>query len=308
MFETNQDEILLESGTNEVEFLVVEVGEQLFGINVAKIKSIQQFNADEITPIPDAPEAIIGMFRERKETITLIDLSVVLRKEVTEEVTREIVIVSEFNNEIRAFKVQGVKRIYRISWEEFTPINDGMPVTSHVTGSVFIDGNEIMILDLEQIVVQIFPEMEVVGIDEDVIKKKEKIDRSQLKLLFAEDSNLIRTTLSAELKKAGFSDLRDFENGQLLFDYYEKNRDEFAEAQKPLLVLTDVEMPKMDGLTLTRRLREKYGEDALPVVIFSSLINSQMIEKCKTVGADRYVAKPSYNQLIEVIDEFCVSV
>lgn len=308
MFETNQNEILLESGTNEVEFLVVEVGTQLFGINVAKIKSIQQYDPEEVTPIPDAPESIIGMFRERKETITLIDLSVVLRKEITEEITREIVIVSEFNNEIRAFKVQGVKRIYRISWEEFTPINDGMPVTSHVTGSVFIDGNEIMILDLEQIVVQIFPDMEIVGLDEDIINRKEKIDRSQLKILFAEDSNLIRSTLSKELKLAGFVDLRDFENGQLLFDYYVKNRDEFKDDSRSILVLTDVEMPKMDGLTLTRRLREKYPEDALPVIIFSSLINTQMIEKCKTVGADRFIAKPSYNQLIEVIDEFCVSV
>lgn len=307
MFETNQDEILLESGTNEVEFLVVEVGGQLFGINVAKIKSIQQYNAEDITPIPDAPESIIGMFRERNDTITLIDLAVVLHKEITEEISREIVIVSEFNNEVRSFKVQGVKRIYRISWEDFTPINDGMPVTSHVTGSVFIDGNEIMILDLEQIVVQIFPEMEIIGLDEDIVNKKDKIDRGQLKVLFAEDSNLIRSTLSRELKKAGFSDLRDFENGQLLYDYYVKNRDEILENNQSLLILTDVEMPKMDGLTLTRRVREKFPNDGIPVVIFSSLINTQMIEKCKTVGADRFIAKPSYNELIEVIDEFCVS-
>lgn len=307
MFETNQNEILLESGTNEVEFLVVEVGGQLFGINVAKIKSIQQYNPEDITPIPDAPESIIGMFRERTETITLIDLAVVLRKEITEDVEREIVIVSEFNNEVRSFKVQGVKRIYRISWEDFTPINDGMPVTSHVTGSVFIDGNEIMILDLEQIIVQLFPDMEIVTLDEDIINKKNKINREDLKVLFAEDSNLIRSTLSSELKKAGFIDTRDFENGQLLFDYYVKNRDEFQEDKQAVLILTDVEMPKMDGLTLTRRIREKFPNDGIPVIIFSSLINTQMIEKCKSVGADRYIAKPSYNELFEVIDEFCVS-
>ncbi|ERP31461.1 chemotaxis protein CheV [Chitinivibrio alkaliphilus] len=304
MFTEKKEDILLESGTNEVEFLVVEVQGQLFGINVAKVRSIQQYFPDKVTPIPDSHPAVLGMWRERKETINLIDLAGAIGKEKVQEYEREIIVVTEFNAVVNSFLVQGVRRIYRISWDNLTPVSEFSSTNSHVTGSVYIDDTEIMILDLEQIISQIYPDMIIEKPQKAVSDPDRHKTREQLFVLFAEDSKLIRSSVAEQLVEGGFSSLESFENGLDLFEYLRK---EFAtiSATHRVVILTDIEMPKMDGLTLTKRVREDFPDADIPVIVFSSLINQQMIEKCKSVGADRYIAKPSYTQLMNCIDEFC---
>ncbi|MGM0443144.1 MAG: chemotaxis protein CheV [Fibrobacterota bacterium] len=305
MLKSEQDRILLESGTNEVEFLVVDVAGQLFGINVAKVKSIQQYKEERITPIPDSHDAVMGMWRDRRETITLIDLAKALGKEITEDYDREIVIVTEFNSVVNSFRVQGVKRIYRVSWDDFTPVSEFTAINSHITGSVFIDETEIMILDLEQIISRIFPDMVSEEIEERTIEHTDESVRNSHFILFAEDSKLIRTNVHDQLARSGFENIKSFDNGRDLFEYLTAEFETIKKSGLAPIILTDIEMPQMDGLTLTKKVRDHYTAEHIPVIVFSSLINDQMIEKCKSVGADRAISKPSFNELIETVDDFC---
>ncbi|MGM0462632.1 MAG: chemotaxis protein CheV [Fibrobacterota bacterium] len=299
-----RETVLTETGTNEVEFLVVEIDAQLFGINVAKIRSLKQYTAEDVTPIPDSHTAVMGMWREKKETITLIDLARAIQKDLSREYEREIIIVTEFNSMVSSFKVQGVRRIYRVTWEDFTPVNEYTHDTSHITGSVYIDGQEIMILDLEQIVSQVYPDILSEHTAGFTVSAQASAERKTLAILFAEDSKLIRTGILKELQRADFSFIQSFENGADLFSFLKKEYDTLSKDRR-ILVLTDIEMPRMDGLTLTKRIREEFEDIHIPVIIFSSLITRQMAEKCKAVGADRYISKPAYGELVNSIDEFC---
>ena len=108
------------------------------------------------------------------------------------------------------------------------------------------------------------------------------------------------------LKKAGFSNIIEFENGELALNYIEKNFAQIGnEETRRLIMLTDIEMPKMDGLTLCRHLKQNSDLKDIYVIMFSSLINTQMIHKCNKVNADKYVTKPETAQLIEILDDLC---
>ncbi|MDR0304037.1 MAG: chemotaxis protein [Chitinispirillales bacterium] len=302
-----QDGILLESGTNEMELLVVTVEEQLFGINVAKVKSIQKFNPAAVSALPDYPDCILGVLQLRESTIPLIDMATVLKITKSEKDDNQIVIVTEFNNRVNSFRVDSVKRIYRVSWTQFMPIcsiiqSEG----TFIIGSVTLNGEEVLVLDLEQILATYFPETVIQEIREDIAENAEKINRSNVHLLFAEDSGLIRNSIIRCLKEAGFNDLSVFVDGQYAYEHVSAHRDEYMNYDKPIVLVTDIEMPRMDGLALCNKIKKELNLSKIIVIMFSSLINAQMITKCQSVHADDWVAKPESNELITMLDSFCV--
>lgn len=301
-------EILLESGTNEMELLVVEVEGQLFGINVAKVKSIQKFNSEMVSKLPDYPECILGVLQLRESTIPLIDMAIVLNIPKTEEKTgAQIVIVTEFNNRVNSFRVDSVKRIYRISWTQFMPIASIIQTEgTFIIGSISLNGEEVLVLDLEQVLATYFPDTIVEKVSNETLEKGKIIDRTGLHLLFAEDSGLIRTSIVNSLKSAGFNDLTAFIDGQYAYDHIAANKEEYANYDKPITLISDIEMPRMDGLALCKKVKKELNLQKINVVMFSSLINSQMIEKCKSVSVDNWVIKPESNTLIAILDEHCV--
>jgi two-component system chemotaxis response regulator CheV len=302
-----KDGILLESGTNEMELLVVSVEDQLFGINVAKVKSIQKFNSAMVSPLPDYPEAIMGVLQLREATIPLIDMALVLNITKTEKEGSPIVIVTEFNKCVNSFRVDSVKRIYRISWTQFNPISSVIQSEgTFVIGSVSIDGNEILVLDLEQILATYFPDTALEAVRDDITERMKTIDRSSLRLLFAEDSGLIRNSLVRCLKTAGFTDLTVFEDGKYAYDHFLANRDDYQSSEKPVVLITDIEMPRMDGLALCNKIRKELNIPKMTIIMFSSLITNQMIAKCQSVGANDWVTKPESNDLITKLDEYCI--
>lgn len=296
--------ILLESGTNEMELLAVNVSGQMFGINVAKVKSIQQYDDKIVTPIPNTDKSIIGMLQHRSSTIPLIDLAVIMEKDVTEPQERDIVVVTEFNNSINSFKVNGVRRIYRLSWDQFTPINKMFGDTMSIIGSVNIDNEEIMIIDLEYILSTLFPDLIIEDLDETSIEESKELSRADLKIIFAEDSNIIRTTMIKILHQAGYTHVTSFENGKEALDHITKSVDAIKDSGDKYALITDIEMPQMDGLTLSNNVKKALKLTNLPIVVFSSLINDQMITKCKSVGADNYVTKPESNTLVKILDSY----
>ncbi|MBF0411541.1 MAG: chemotaxis protein CheV [Desulfamplus sp.] len=313
--------ILLGAGTNEMELLTVWIQGQLFGINVAKVQSVESFDRSLVTSMPENPPEVLGMLLHRNRTLPLIDLQILLKikqnklsnklspsnVELTTTHYRDIVVVTEFNNKLNAFKVQGVNRIFRFSWSDFVPISPVIGSGSYVVGSVYADGHEIMVLDLEQALSSVFPNMVLEEVSVKTMQKREVVSRDKLNILFAEDSSIIRKGVMRVLKEAGFIQIKDFENGQAALDYCLSNVDKLATPELSTVMITDIEMPQMDGLTLCKIIKEHKILNRINVVVFSSLINTQMIEKCKRVNADSYVTKPESNSLIDILDGFCLS-
>ncbi|MCG8685152.1 MAG: chemotaxis protein [Desulfobacterales bacterium] len=300
--------ILLETGTNEMELLTVFVGGQAFGMNVAKVQSIQQHDEQKVTPLPESPPGIAGMYLYRDQTVPLLDLAQILGIDPgpASDREREIVVVTEFNNSVNSFKVQGVKRIYRMSWKEFVPMDAMLETNAYFTGSVQVEDTQILVLDLEHILASIFPDLIIEEVSEDVISQQEEIPRDQIEILFAEDSPLMRKSVVASLKKAGFSHITDFINGELAFSHIRANyQNPTPEELRRTVLITDIEMPKMDGLSLCRQIKQNPVLKNLYVVMFSSLINKQMIAKCQKVHADNYVTKPETSELIKMLDKRC---
>lgn len=287
-----------------MEILSVVINDGLYGINVAKVQSILQYDPKLVTAIPDAPSCIKGMLLYRDRTIPLIDLAVALGMPQPESLQYAIVVVTEFNKSINGFLVIGVQRIHRLSWDEFIPLNSIFGSEVCINGSVNVDDKEILVIDLEQILASLFPKLTLEEIETSTFKGDTTLSRANLNIIFAEDSKTIRKGLVAALRKAGFESVLEFDNGQLALDYLNGQARTQIEQGAHFALISDIEMPRMDGLTLCRRIKSDNVLSQMPVVMFSSLINEQMIDKCRSVGAERYVTKPETNALISYLDEF----
>jgi len=302
-----QQEILLESGTNEMELLTFMLGDQLFGLNVVKVQSIMQFDSSLVSKIPEAPAALLGMMLHRDRTIPLVDLSTALNMQNTIESEREIVIVTEFNNVVSGFKVDGVNQINRLSWKAFTPIGDFIGRSSEgIIGSVNLDETEALVVDLEYILAKIIPSMAIKEPTDETLETKDRQSRGNIRIVFAEDSKTIRNSLVRILKNSGFSNVKAFNNGKDAYNALSAINESSRQDDLPHAIISDIEMPKMDGLTFCKKLKKDLGLKQIPFIIFSSLINEQMVRKCKSVGADSYITKPETNKLMSMLDEICL--
>nr|WP_320190280.1 chemotaxis protein [uncultured Desulfobacter sp.] len=298
--------ILLESGTNELELLAVLINDQPFGINVAKVQSIQQYDQKSIATLPHEVPGVLGMLLYRDKTIPVMDLAQILDIEETIEYEREIVVVTEFNNSVNGFKVNGVRRIYRISWKDLVPLDQTIGDTNYFTGSVSIEGDQILVVDLEHILSTIFPDLIIEDVSEENLSKNERITRDQLQIIFTDDSSTIRKGVSSALKSAGFSNITEFENGSQTLQHLKINFGNGEQNLSKVVLISDIEMPQMDGLTLCKNVKQNPNLKNIFTIMFSSLINKQMIAKCNAVKADNYVTKPETNQLIQLLDELCI--
>lgn len=306
--------ILLESGTNELELLTFLLGNQSFGLNVLKVQSILEYDPSSLTIMPKSPHALLGMMLYRGNTIPLIDLSAALdleNKNSNDE--KQIVMVTEFNNVVNGFLVDGVKRIHRLNWSDFVPLNTSIGnVSNSVTGSIQIDGAEVMVVDLEYILSVISPDLAISNISEETLNISGSELRKDVRIFFAEDSGTIRNKVIRILKGSGYENVRDFENGQKAFDTLVEIRDK-VDAQGtddtllPHVMISDIEMPQMDGLTLCRKIKGDSKLKQITVIMFSSLINKQIIGKCESVGADDYITKPEMDKLVCMLDEMCMN-
>lgn len=292
--------ILLESGTGEVEILEFIVGGVHYAINVIKVKEI--LAVDYITKIPNSNPAVAGLTLVRGDVVTLIDMKYVLEKTYSSDMKNARTILCEFNKLKVAFLVDSVVGIHRIGWNGIKK-PDGMTESSLVIGNIILGEKILMLLDFEKIVTDINPGS---GINENRIKNIEYKDRTNIKLVLADDSPLIRRLLNEVLTKAGYKNLRFFDDGQqaliYLQDLAQAKGENFTDDAQ--ILITDIEMPQMDGHTLTRKIKEDKILKKLPIIIFSSLITSDLLHKGESVGADAQLSKPEIAQLIDVIDSF----
>lgn len=293
-------DILLETGTGELEILEFGVNGSDYAINVIKIKEILEIG--NISPIPKSHPAVIGLTMIRGEVIPLIDMKYVLNGIYGEKSNLKI-LLCEFNHLKVAFCVDSVKGIHRIPWKQIQKPDSVMEnQDSLVIGNITFSDRIVMLLDFEKVVTDIAPST---GINEERIENISLKDRKGIKVLLSDDSPLIRKLLFDALSKAGFTDLRFFNDGQQTWDFLEKlatdKGDKFKEEVD--ILITDIEMPQMDGHTLTRKIKENQILNQLPVIIFSSLITETLRHKGESVKADAQMSKPEVENLVEVIDK-----
>lgn len=291
--------ILLESGTNELEILEFMVGENYYGINVAKIKEILPYKNP--TPIPNAHPNIEGIYMPRDMILSVVDLSKSLKLSPSKDVNKDMYIVTNFNNLNTAFHVHSVVGIHRVSWADITKPDTTINSADNsvATGIIKLDGKLIIILDFEKLVSDISPEtsLKISDIDSLGIRK-----RNESPILIAEDSVLLSKLICDCLHKAGYIDVIALDNGQEAWDKLNEYKNSGEIDKKVKCIITDIEMPKMDGHHLTKLVKTDPNLKSIPLIIFSSLINEEMREKGKLLGADAQLTKPEIGMLVREID------
>ncbi|MFP7446694.1 chemotaxis protein [Bacillus infantis] len=292
--------ILLESGTNELEIVEFTVGGNKFGINVIKVKEI--INPLPVVQIPRSHKNVEGIIELRGEVLPVINVAEALGLAAGGSPETDKYIVAEFNQQKVVFHVQNVTQIHRISWDKIEkPSELYQGAESQIIGVVKINGGMVLLLDFEKIVVDINPES---GINVQMVQKLGDRERSTKRLIVAEDSPLLRKLLHDTLAEAGFQYVEFFENGRDVLEYLQKLESDGKNLKEEVqLVITDIEMPQMDGHHLTKRIKSSQSFGELPVIIFSSLITDDLRHKGQMVGADAQVSKPEIAELVLLIDK-----
>lgn len=290
--------ILLESGTNELEVLEFTLGDNHYGINVAKIREILQYMP--VTPVPNTHPSVEGIFMPRDTMITVINLKNCLNLPQTDE--KGLFIITNFNKLNVAFHVDQVIGIHRVSWENIIKPDETLTGEqgSTATGVIKMDDRLIVILDFEAIVASISPQT---GLRVNDIDEMEARDRSDATILIAEDSALLSKLITECLKKSGYTNLIVEENGQEAWDVIEAMQAKGDITKHLDCIITDIEMPLMDGHRLTKLVKSDSELRDIPVIIFSSLVNEEMRKKGEQLGADAQLTKPEIGKLVEAIDK-----
>ena len=290
--------ILLESGTNELEILEFKVADNHYGINVAKIREILLYQP--VTPLPNSHPCVEGIFMPRDTMISVINLRRCLN--ITEPAeTDGLFIITNFNKLNIAFHVDEVLGIHRVSWENIIKPDATISADDSAvsTGVVKLDDKLVVILDFEKIVSDINPET---GLKVSDMDNYEERDRSSSPILIAEDSPLLSKLICECLRKAGYTNLIVNMNGQEAWDKLCEMNERGTVLDDVHCIITDIEMPLMDGHRLTKLVKENDVMKKIPVVIFSSLINEEIRLKGESLGADAQLTKPEIGKLVSAID------
>ena len=298
MAEEHNSGILLESGTNEIEIMEFTIDGNLYGINVAKVREI--IMSAPVKTMPHAHAAVEGIFKPRDIVITVVDLPRYLGVE-KEKTSKDLFIVTNFNKMYIAFRVHTVVGISRISWMDIHKPDKTVSGGSDgvATGIAQCGENLVTILDFERIVAEIAPET-TIQVEE--IDRMGPRSRSNEPIWIAEDSILLSKMIRDCLNKAGYANLRMFPNGRELWESLNALPQGGRLADQVALIITDIEMPQMDGHRLTKLVKSSPRFQPVPLIIFSSLISEEMRINGRQLGADEQMSKPEIGHLVDVMD------
>ena len=279
--------ILLQSGINELEIVIFRVGNGVFGVNVAKVECIIKYQ--KITEIPNSNQKIKGVINYRERVIPVLDLGKILNQDYLGQ--ERLFILLNLNNSDFAIEISSVIGIKRLSWQDIeTPSNLlSTNAETSLTGIIRLKTEEIiLILDLEKILADISPSLAL----------KEASQTNGLegkKIILAEDSMFLAKIVNESLIKAG-AKVEKFVNGKLALDYLINHPTDNIHC-----VITDIEMPVMDGLTLTKQIKTNPSLKGIPVVLFSSIVSESLKHQGESVGADAQVTKPEIDKLVGIV-------
>jgi len=309
-----QSNILLDSGTNEleiVEFFLDEEGYRgHYGMNVAKVLEI--IREQPVTSLPQTRHrAVLGAFPHRDgRVIPLVDLSLYLGKK-RESTGDSKIIVTEFNTTTTGFLVSGVNRIHRLSWQEVeAPGNFLQSISSNaITGIVRLEGRVVFILDMEAIVGELDPAL-AIRLEGGI--SGEQGDGKIYTILHADDSGNARFLVKRLLEDSGRFKVIQASSGEEAWSilsgfHQEESRGGVPVRERVQAVISDIEMPRMDGLTLCRKIKEEPLFNFMPVALFSSLVTDRLEHKGDSVGADVQFSKPDLQMLSQKLLEIIAS-
>lgn len=304
---------LLNVNNNELEIIEFLIDERLpdgstysghYGINVAKVLEI--IRLPSVTNVPSKHDAsVLGTFNLRGKVLPLLNLAAWLGKEMVSEENNKV-IVTEFSSVQAAFLVSSVTSIHRMTWDRIEPPNLYVQAYSResITGVLRIQDRVLFVLDMEKILASLDSSLDMSQVKVDTTPVE---GASDFHLLVADDSSSLRHIIKSSLEKSGFQ-VTAVGSGREAWDYLTQKCNEAQAEGVQLtdmvhLVISDIEMPEMDGHALTRRIREMPGTKGLPVILFSSLITEALHDKGVKVGADRQVSKPDLPGLSKIIRE-----
>ncbi len=304
-----KQEILLETGTNEFEMLEFYINEtsngepekNYFGVNVAKVVEVIE-SPNFATKAYAVNPCSLGTIPLRGHVLPVIDLSVWLGIE-KEKHEYENIIVTQFSNSIQGFLVSGVVEIHRLTWKDLIPPGKFIRHlnTKSIVGMVNISDRFVQLIDLEHIVSDLNMETTDELLSETTETKK------IYKALIADDSPSIRDLLKSYFLSSNF-DIKIVDNGEEAYQYLQSLKKQ-AETENTKIkeyldiVISDIEMPMLDGLSLTKRIKEDDYLKNLPVILYSSIITDALRHKGESVGADFQVAKPDLNKLTGIAND-----
>jgi two-component system chemotaxis response regulator CheV len=308
-----QDKILLESDTNELEIVEFRVDELdshdnlipcHYGVNVAKVREI--IRLPQLTKALNTSDAVEGMIKLREKVIPVLNLSKILNK-YTGNLVADRVIVLEFNNLMVGVLVHSVSRIYRISWKNVEAPASAV-YSDQVTGLVKMEDRIILVLDFEKIVAEFCSSSALRPLSAEQLQESGGNDRSSKTILVADDSPFIRNTMCSALRGAGYN-VEEAVNGLEAWEKIQKHMQESSNTDtlfrsRIQLLITDVEMPQMDGLHLTSLVRKEASLKELPIIIFSSLASEDNIRKWHDLGAQQILTKPDLPNLVKYADQY----
>ncbi|HDZ9282717.1 TPA: chemotaxis protein CheV [Vibrio cholerae] len=317
--------ILTESGTNELEIIEFHLEKVLpdgrtktcyYGINVAKVREV--IRVPETTDYPNAQPHMIGVFSSREILTPLVDLAGWLGVPTSTDISKKYVIVTDFNRMTNGFLIDSISRIHRISWNDVESPSQFLEAGEQdcVVAVVRQDKKLIMILDFEKIISDINPELSMEKYDVTVDRKVDLNQRMVTKrnaktIMVVDDSAFIRSLIQDTLSSAGYNIIACKDGGEAhekLMELKQAAKEENVPVSELIdAVVTDVEMPRMDGMHLIKRLRDDDSYSSMPIVMFSSLMSDDNRAKALALGANATLTKPEIGKMVAMMDKYILN-
>ncbi|RLT92590.1 chemotaxis protein CheV [Ketobacter sp.] len=289
-------------GQNRLELLLFRLSDdQIYGINVFKVREVLQ--CPKLTEIPQRNPVVRGIAHIRGGTISVMDMNLAMGNEPLDDIENCFVIISEYNMAIQGFLVKAVERIVNLNWENIHPPPKGAGKGNYLTAVTEVDNRIVEIIDVEKILSEVSPMQEEISAE---VIRQDTVDRastSDLAVLIADDSSVARKQIKRCVEKVGVKTHVVADGRQALDHIREIVEAGEAITDRYIMLISDIEMPEMDGYTLTASIREDPRTQNLHVLLHTSLsgvFNEAMV---KRVGADNFLAKFKPDKLADLVQE-----
>ena len=289
-------------GQNRLELLLFRLSDdQVYGINVFKVREVLQ--CPKLTEIPQRNPVVRGIAHIRGGTISVMDMNLAMGNAPLDDIENCFVIISEYNMAIQGFLVKAVERIVNLNWESIHPPPKGAGKGNYLTAVTEVDNRIVEIIDVEKILSEVSPMEEDISAE---VIRQDTVDRastSDLAVLIADDSSVARKQIKRCVEKVGVKTHVVADGRQALDHIREIVESGEAITDRYIMLISDIEMPEMDGYTLTASIREDPRTQGLHVLLHTSLsgvFNEAMV---KRVGADNFLAKFKPDKLADLVQE-----
>jgi len=286
-------------GQNRLELLLFRLAsKQIYGINVFKVREVLQ--CPKLTELPKSNPNVRGVAHIRGETVSVIDLSMAIGGDKLEDLSSKFVVISEYNRTVQAFLVSGVERIVNMSWGDIHPPPSGVGKNNYLTAVSEFEKQLIEIIDVEKVLSEIVPVS--TKISEEVIESS-SVPPQQKIILIADDSAVARNQVKRTIEQLGLNTYV-VKDGKESIEYLRSFAADGKDVNDEILmVISDIEMPEMDGYTFTSEVRDDPALADLHIILHTSLsgvFNKAMVEK---VGADKFIAKFDPDELASTVTD-----